>query len=161
MKEIETLPFDSSPDGQAIFPSDPMKNKVNDPPPNSLEQFARTAEAVASTTKKLAKAALLGEYFKALSDEDLARAARYFAGQRFALKDARTTNVGGRILVEALSAATGFSLENLSPRYVLLGDGGDVAFEAVAERGRVNAPSLTLEQTESLLARLSETRGAK
>src|SRR5438876_793434 len=161
MKGIETLPFDSSPDGQAIFPGDSMKNKVSDLLPNSLEQFARTAEAAAATTRKLEKAALLGEYFKALSDEDLARAARYFAGQRFALKDARTTNVGGRILVEALSAATGFSLENLSPRYVLLGDGGDVAFEAVAERGRVNAPSLTLEQTESLLARLSETRGAK
>jgi DNA ligase-1 len=161
MKGIEALPFDSSPDGQAIFPSDSMKNKVNDPPPNSLEQFARTAEAVAATTKKLEKAALLGEYFAALSDEDLARAARYFAGLRFALKDARTTNVGGSILAEALSVATGFSLEDLSPRYVRLGDGGDVAFEAVAERGRGNAPGLTLEQTESLLARLSETRGAK
>jgi DNA ligase-1 len=138
-----------------------MKNKVNDPPPNSLEQFARTAEAVAATTKKLEKAALLGEYFAALSDEDLARAARYFAGQRFALKDARTTNVGGSIIAEALSAATGFSIENLSPRYVRLGDGGDVAFEAVAERGRVNAPSLTLVDTEALVARLSETRGAK
>ena len=138
-----------------------MKNKVKTPPPNSLEQFARTAETVSATTKKLGKAALLGEYFQALSDDDLARAARYFAGQRFALKDARTTNVGGSILAEALSAATGFSLENLSPRYVRLGDGGDVAFEAVAERGRVNAPSLTLEQTEALLGRLSETRGAK
>ena len=138
-----------------------MKNKVNDPPPNSLEQFARTADAMAATTRKLEKAALLGEYFAALSDEDLARAARYFAGQRFALKDARTTNVGGNMLAEALSAATGFSLENLSPRYVRLGDGGDVAFEVVAELTRVNAPSLTLEQTESLLARLSETRGAK
>ena len=138
-----------------------MKNKVTDPPRNSLEQFARTAEAVAATTKKLAKATLLGEYFEALTDEDLARAARYFAGQRFALKDARTTNVGGSILAEALSAATGFSLENLSPRYVRLGDGGDVAFEVVAERGRLNAPSLTLADTEALLARLSETRGAK
>ena len=161
MKGIETLPFDSSPDGQAIFPGDSMKNKVSDLLPNSLAQFARTAEAVAATTRKLEKAALLGEYFQALSDEDLARAARYFAGQRFALKDARTTNVGGSILAEALSAATGLSLENLSPRYVRLGDAGDVAFEAVAERGRVNAPSLTLEQTEALLARLSETRGAR
>jgi DNA ligase 1 len=153
--------FDSPSRAQAIFPGDSMKNKVNDPRPNSLEQFARTAEAVAATTKKLEKAALLGEYFAALSDEDLARAARYFAGQRFALKDARTTNVGGSILAEALSAATGFSLENLSPRYVRLGDGGEVACEAVAERGCANAPSLTLADTEALLARLSETRGAK
>src|SRR5260370_20410814 len=161
MKGIETPPFDSSPDGQAIFPGDPMKNKVSDPPPDSDEKLGATAEAVAATTRKLEKAALLGEYFQELSDADLARAARYFAGQRFALKDARTTNVGGSILAEALSTATGLSLENLSPRYVRLGDAGDVAFEAVAERGRVNAPSLTLEQTEALLARLSETRGAR
>jgi len=138
-----------------------MNNKANKTLPNSLEQFGRTAESVAATTKKLEKAALLGEYFEALTDEDLARAARYFAGQRFAQKDARTTNVGGSILAAALSAATGFSPEDLSPRYVRLGDGGDVAFEVVAERGRVDALCLTLEQTEGLLARLSETRGAK
>jgi DNA ligase-1 len=138
-----------------------MTNKVKDPPPNSLEQFAHTAEAVAATTKKLEKAALLGGYFQALTDEDLARAARYFAGQRFAQKDARTTNVGGSILSEALSAATGFSLDDLSPRYVRLGDAGDVAFEVAAERGRSNTPSVTLANTEALLARLSETRGAK
>src|SRR5260370_36078208 len=99
-------------------------------PANSLEQFCQTAEAVAATTKKLEKAALLGEYFARLSDEDLARAARYFAGQRFALKDARTTNVGGSILSEALSTATGLSRENLGSRYARWGDAGDVAFVA-------------------------------
>ena len=130
-------------------------------PANSLEQLCRTAEAVAATTKKLEKVALLGEYFAQLNDEDLARAARYFAGQRFAQKDARTTNVGGRMLSEALSAATGFSPESLSPRYVRLGDAGDVAFEVMAERKDTNAPSLTLAQTDSLLARLAAMRGAK
>ena len=77
-----------------------------DLPPNSLERFARTAEAVAATTKKLEKAALLGGYFEQLKDEDLARAARYFAGQQFALSDARTTNVGSSILAEAMVFAT-------------------------------------------------------
>ncbi|MGZ8846695.1 MAG: hypothetical protein ACXW3C_09555, partial [Pyrinomonadaceae bacterium] len=96
-------------------------------PTNALEQFARTAEAVAATTKKLQKAALLGEYFAQLGDDDLARAARYFAGQQFALSDARTTNVGGRILSEALVAATGVAPESLGARYARWGDGGDVA----------------------------------
>src|SRR3977135_1429709 len=98
-------------------------------PPNSLEAFAQTAEAVSATTKKLAKAALLGEYFQHLTDDDLARAARYFAGQQFAMSDARTTNVGGSILSEALCTATGSSPESLGPRYARWGDGGDVAFE--------------------------------
>src|SRR5258708_2577233 len=94
-------------------------------PANSLESFAKTAEAVAATTKKLAKAALLGEFFQQLDDDDLPRAARYFAGQQFALSDARTTNVGASILSEALCTATGASAESLGPRYARWGDGGD------------------------------------
>jgi DNA ligase-1 len=130
-------------------------------PPNSLEAFAQTAEAVAATTKKLEKAALLGEFFQHLDDDDLARAARYFAGQQFALNDARTTNVGGRILGEALCAATGASPESLGPRYARWGDGGDVAFEVFRETKPDNEPSLSLAETEDLLARLSATRGKK
>jgi DNA ligase-1 len=128
---------------------------------NSLERFAETAEAVSATTKKLEKAALLGEYLQQLADDDLARAARYFAGQQFALSDARTTNVGGSILNEALCAATGSSFESLGPRYARWGDGGDVAFEVFCEAKPGNPPSLTLAETESLLARLSATRGKK
>src|SRR5450432_1809929 len=96
---------------------------------DSLERFAETAEAVAGTTRKLAKAATLGAYLQPLIDADLARAARYFAGHQFAQSDARTTNVGGRIISDALSAATGFSSEELLPRYVRLGDPGDLAYE--------------------------------
>src|SRR5213082_1142671 len=128
-------------------------------PFNSLEQFARTAEAVAATTKKLEKAALVGEYFVHLSDEDLARAARYFAGHQFAQSDARTTNVGGSILGEALVAATNVAPDSLGPRYARWGDGGDVAFEVFCEAKPNNQPSLTLADTEKLLATLSSTRG--
>ena len=128
-------------------------------PFNALEQFARTAEAVAATTKKLAKAALLGEYFRPLDDDDLARAARYFAGHQFAQSDARTTNVGGSILGEALVLATHVAPESLGPRYARWGDGGDVAFEIFCEAKPDNTPALTLADTEALLARLSTTRG--
>src|ERR1700730_6700304 len=126
-------------------------------PANSLERFALTAEAVAATTKKLQKAALLGEYFQQLTDDDLARAARYFAGQQFALSDARTTNVGGRILSAALLKATGGTPESLGAHYARWGDGVDVAFEVLCEAKPTNQPSLSLAQTESLLASLSAT----
>lgn len=126
---------------------------------NYLESYARIAEAVAATPKKLAKAALLGEYFQQLGDEDLGRAARYFAGQQFAQADARTTNIGGRILSDALSAATGFKPEDLGARYARWGDGGDVAFELIGEARPDNQPGLTLVETEALLAQLSTTRG--
>ena len=128
---------------------------------DSLERFGQTAEAVAATAKKLQKAAVLGEYFGALADDDLARAARYFAGQQFALSDARTTNVGGSILSAAMMSATGVSGEQLGASYARWGDGGDAAFEIFSEAKANNSPSLSLAQTESLLARLSATRGKK
>ena len=136
-------------------------NALESLPLNSLEQFARTAEGVAATTKKLQKAAILGEYFQQLSDEDLARAARYFAGQQFAMSDARTTNVGGRIISEALIVATGLPADGLGIRYARWGDVGDVAFEMFSETKALNQPSLSLADTENLLARLSSTRGTK
>jgi len=127
----------------------------------TLEAFGICADAVAATTKKLEKAAILGRYFESLTDADLGRAARYFAGHQFASTDARTTNVGGSIISAALSEATGFSLEDLSPRYVRLGDPGDLAAEIVKEAKRSVSPTITLAETESLITRLSETRGIK
>lgn len=129
---------------------------------NSLEHFARTAEAVAATTKKLEKAALLGAYFHDLEDADLARAARYLAGHQFALHDARTTNVGGSVVGDALSEVTGFAVENLRPRSVRLGDAGEVAEEVFREAKLENTPpTLTLAETQALIELLSATRGTK
>ena len=127
----------------------------------TLQAFAECAESVAATTKKLEKAAILGSYFESLSDVDLTRAARYFAGHQFASTDARTTNVGGSIISAALSEATGFSPEDLYPRYVRLGDPGDLAAEIIREVRRVSQPTITLAETESLITRLSETRGIR
>ena len=128
----------------------------------ALQQFGEVAEAISATTKKLEKAALLGNYFKQLNDADLARAARYFAGHQFALSDSRTTNVGGSIISEALCQATGFSREDLAPRYVRLGDAGETAYEVVTEaKHGIQVPGITLAETESIITRLSETRGTR
>src|SRR3982751_3060830 len=128
-----------------------------------LERFALMAERVAATRKKLEKAAIVGAYLHDLNDADLARAARYFAGQQFALHDMRTTNVGNSVLRDALSEATGIDTESLRPRYVRLGDAGEVAYEAVmeAKRNSSASPAITLVETESLIDRLSEMRGTK
>jgi DNA ligase-1 len=139
------------------------EQKAAEPASGALAGFAQTAEQVAATTKKLEKAALLGAYFHTLQDADLVRAARYFAGHQFALNDARTTNVGTNLLRDVLTDVTGLDAENLRPRYVRLGDSGEVAYEAMREAGRdeVNQPSFTLAGVESLIALLSETRGTK
>lgn len=136
-------------------------NKLETPLAGTLQAFAACAESVAATTKKLEKAAILGNYFESLSDADLLRGARYFAGHQFASTDARTTNVGGSIISAALSEATGFAPEDLYPRYVRLGDPGDLAAEIIKEARHVSQPTITLAETESLITRLSETRGIR
>jgi DNA ligase-1 len=110
----------------------------------TLQAFAECADAVAATTKKLEKAAILGSYLESLSDTDLTRAARYFAGHQFASTDARTTNVGGSIISAALSEATGFRPEDLYPRYIRLGDPGDLAAEIIKEVRHVSQPTILL-----------------
>ena len=127
----------------------------------SLQSFAEAAEKIAATSKKLEKAAILGSYFHDLSEADLSRAARYFAGHQFAMNDARTTNVGGSIISAALREATGFSPDDLYARYVKLGDPGDLAAEIISETRKQFEPTVTLVETESLITRLSETRGIR
>jgi len=127
----------------------------------SLQRLAEIAEQVATTTKKLEKTALVGSYLKELDDRDLTRAARYFAGQRFAQNDARTTNVGGSIISTALSEATGLSFEELGPIYVRLGDAGETAHEAISAAKRFRDPTISLAETETIITQLSETRGTK
>lgn len=127
----------------------------------TLQAFAECAEGVAATTKKIEKAAILGSYLQTLSDPDLTRAARYFAGHQFAMSDARTTNVGGSIISAALCEATGCGPDDLYARYVRLGDPGELAAEIVQETKRAFNPTITLAETESLITRLSETRGIK
>ena len=119
--------------------------------------FGEAADRVGATAKRLEKAAALGEYLAALGDDDLARAARYFAGYAFPLRDQRTTSVGGATLVAAVAAVTGADADAVRTRLVELGDLGDVAFELAADA----PPRHSLADVEAALAALAETAGTK
>jgi len=150
------------PKAKKLTGSSTPAHDAKESPPGSMERFAQTAEAVGATTKKLEKAAIVGAYLHELEDPDLARAARYLAGHQFAMNDARTTNVGSSVIRDALSEATGLSVEDLLPRYVRLGDSGEVAYEAILEaRGEMAAPPIALSEAESLIQGLSGTKGTK
>nr|WP_242028239.1 ATP-dependent DNA ligase [Pseudanabaena sp. FACHB-2040] len=125
---------------------------------NAFERFAIAAEQIAATTKRLAKAAILGEYLTALADEDLRLAARYFAGSPFPLSDQRVLNVGGAALLNALQAVSGAERSSLQEALVKRGDLGDVAREVLPA---ADSPTLLLTDVEKSLATLVETRGNK
>ncbi|MBV8345293.1 MAG: ATP-dependent DNA ligase [Candidatus Eremiobacteraeota bacterium] len=89
-----------------------------------MERFASTAERIASEPAKLAKIALLAEYFRGLDDDDLAAAARFFAGGPFAARDRRTLALGGRTMVEVARRVYGFDDASLLSNYRATGDLG-------------------------------------
>jgi len=123
------------------------------------ESFARwcaTADAVAATTKRLEKRALLEEYLASLGDDALAIAARFFSGVPFARHDMRTTRVGGAAIRAALAAITGLDADDLRERGVRLGDGGDVAAEVLAERA---SAGVTLQDVARWMEELAGTTG--
>jgi DNA ligase-1 len=87
-------------------------------------EFARTAEAVASTGSKLEKIALLAAYLCRLDGADLAPAARYFTGNPFPAFDERTLAVGSRTLVAAAKNVWALDDAALSEAYRGTGDLG-------------------------------------
>lgn len=125
---------------------------------NAFQRFAIAAEAIAATPKRLAKAAILGDYFAALSDDDLRLAARYFAGSPFPQFDQRVLQVGGSALMTALVATSGADPDTLQTELVQRGDLGDVASQVLSEQ--VN-PTLLLSDVGKAFASLVETQGNK
>ncbi len=89
-----------------------------------MERFASTAERIASEPAKLAKIALLAEYFRELRDDDLNAAARFFSGAPFAARDRRTLALGGRTIVDVGRRVYGFDDAALLRNYRATGDLG-------------------------------------
>ena len=123
--------------------------------------FCQTAEAIGATQSRLEKARILGDYFRDLADDDLRRAALYFGGTPFSLRENRVVNIGGAALANATQTVSGADANWLAQRLVATGDPGDSAF--AAWESWPNAPqiaTLILAEIETALARLATTRGS-
>ena len=129
-------------------------------PSASFGDLCRVAEAVAATTKKLEKMALLAEYFRGLGDNDLALAARYLAGQPFPQHDARVLHVGGAAVVAALVAVSGQSADAIKALGVRVGELGEAARE-ILPGVLTEEASLTLVAVERAIEELAGTSGSK
>lgn len=124
----------------------------------AFQDFAIAAEKIAATTKRLIKAAILGEYFSTLSDEDLRLAARYFAGSPFPQFDQRVLQVGGSALMASLLTVSQVESNYLQTELVKRGDLGDVAIDVLPPQV---TPTLSLQEVSTVFAAIVETRGNK
>ncbi len=88
-----------------------------------MKRFALVCEAVAATSSKTEKVALLAQYLRSLDDADLAAAARFLAGDPLAGETARAS-VGGATIVAAARAVWGVTDAALGYSYRASGDLG-------------------------------------
>ena len=124
-----------------------------------FSEWARTADAVRATTKKLEKHAVLATYLKALDDEDLVIAARLLAGAPFPRKDERVLSLGWSALADVLLERSAKGAEDMRESYQRHADLGDVAHELVAERAPEGEP-LTLKDVAASFEEIASVRGA-
>jgi len=120
--------------------------------------FAELNDALAATTKKLEKRALIAKYLQSLELDDAARAALYLAGTPFAETDRRGLNVGGSLLSKALAQRSGASPEAMRAAYRKHGDMGAAAEDLLADAVETE-PRLRLIFVHDMLDKIAAARG--
>jgi DNA ligase 1 len=110
--------------------------------------FAETCEAIAATTKKLQKTAIVSAYLKTLPVDEAAAAAIFLSGRAFPAFEERTLQVGGAILWQVIGDLSGKSEHELTEIYLRHGDAGSVAAEALRHRPESSLAIADLRLTE-------------
>jgi DNA ligase-1 len=121
--------------------------------------FAELCDALAATTKKLEKRALIAQYLKSLPIEDAARAVLWLSGSPFAETDRRTLNTGGSLLSKAVAQFTGADRNAMHAAYRRHGDFGAASADLLASRP-AHAAILTLAALETAFDNLAAARGS-
>ena len=122
-------------------------------------EFARTADAVTATSKRLEKLAILAQYLAPLGDEDLSVAARFLSGQPFSSSDERTLNVGFSMVSTVLIELSGIEPQQYGQLVVQLGDMGDVAERIMPGQPVEPGEPITLQSALAAFEQLASTRG--
>jgi DNA ligase 1 len=122
-----------------------------------MREFARTAEAVAATSSKLAKTRALAAYLAGLAPADLRLATTWMTGRPFSLNDPRTLQLGGSSIWKAVEAITGDDSEELGRVYLKHSDPGDWAEEVM--EGHTEPRPASLAEVAAAFAGIEEASG--
>src|SRR5271170_5529894 len=99
-----------------------------------MRRFAETVDAIAATTRKLQKIALVAEYLKSLTVDEAAVSALFLSGRPFPAWEETTLQFGGRLLWRGVAELSGQTESALTTSYRKHGDLGAVAGEILPER---------------------------
>jgi DNA ligase-1 len=97
-------------------------------------RFAQTCEAIAATTKKLQKTAIVADYLKSRSEDEASVSAIFLSGRAFAAWEQTTLQIGGSLLWRAVAELSEKDESVLTAAYRKHGDLGAVAEEVLPRR---------------------------
>jgi len=123
-----------------------------------MKKFAETCEAIAGTTKKLEKTALVAEYLKGCPLDAAAVAAVFFSGRPFPVWEEATLQVGGTSLWRLVGELSGRTEEQLREAYRKRGDLGAVAGDVLPERTNVS-DGVRVVDVQQVFRRIANARG--
>ncbi|MBW3672064.1 MAG: ATP-dependent DNA ligase, partial [Acidobacteria bacterium] len=121
-----------------------------------FSDFAITADAIGEASGKIEKEEILAAYLYDLDDPTLERAALFFTGNAFALKDERVTGVGWSSIIDAVASVSGAERAEIGARARRLGDIGEAVVEFLNSPA---PPPLTLLEVADSFDQLAETPG--
>ena len=113
--------------------------------------FARIADSIRATSKKLEKVAILGGYLKQLPLDQAAAAAVFFSGRPFPAFEEATLQVGAALLWRVSADVAQVSEGELSAHYRRFGDLGDALEAALGARLQADKIPPAEEASISLL----------
>ena len=126
---------------------------------STMAQFAETADAIAATSSKLEKVRILSAFLAPLRGDELAQAARYFAGVVFPVGDPRTLGVGGATLRDCVVDLSGLDDQALAAIWRRHADAGGWVRDALTEGRRGKGEPIELRDLDSVFADLAAASG--
>src|SRR5579863_6203719 len=106
-----------------------------------MREFAKAAERISGTTKKLEKVAIVADYLVSRPREEAAVAAVFLSGRPFPAWEETTLQVGGRLLWKVVEELSGKNEEELTAAYRKHGDLGAAAADLLEGHVVTGAPS--------------------
>lgn len=122
----------------------------------AMRHFAETCDAIAATTKKLEKTAILANYLRSLPLSEAATAVVFLSGRPFPAYEEATLQVGGALLWQVIGELSGKSEHELTEIYRRHGDAGSVAAEAIPAKAE---SGLSLAGVRQAFREIAAARG--
>jgi DNA ligase-1 len=123
-----------------------------------MQRLATACEAIAATTKKLLKAAIVADYLKSRTTDEAAVSAVFLSGRAFPAWEETTLQIGGRSLWGIVAELSGKDEGELTAAYRRHGDLGSVAGELLPERV---GQGLNVLEVERIFRQIAAARGAE